>query len=182
MLRPGGGGGSMGTYRLGFWLWPLPPPGPLTWVSEWPDLDLPENSVEVDATILEAAASEAEQLWEVDPNEAYQPPWGASSSSFHVGGAVERGVSEPAGRGTGQGLPRVTASPRPSLRTTEVGFINRNAQTVLRATGLPGTDHGQYIYVLRCGHCDAEYGANGSDIHLRRCPSCDGGRPGLPIE
>ena len=58
------------------------------------------------------------------------------------GGCCRAWWSEPAGRGTGQGLPRVTAPPRPSLRTTEVGFINRNAQTVLRATGLPGTDHG----------------------------------------
>lgn len=179
VLRPGGGGGGGSTYRLSLWLWPLPPPGPLTWVSHWPDRNLPETSVEVDATILEAAAGEAEQLWEVDSNETDQPRWGAHSSSFQVGGAVKRDASEPAGRGTE--FPAVIASARASIRTTEVGFINRNAQTVLRATGLPGTDHGQYIYVLRCGHCDAEYGANGSDIHLRRCPSCDGGRPGLPV-
>jgi len=59
------------------------------------------------------------------------------------------------------------------------GFTNANAQTVIRPTDLPGTDHGQSIYVLRCDHCSEEYGANGSDIWLRKCPKCQGGRPGL---
>jgi hypothetical protein len=66
-------------------------------------------------------------------------------------------------------------------RTTEIGYVNRNGQTVIRATGLPGTDHLQRVYVLRCGKCGDEYGANGSDIHGRKCPSCGGGQPGLPF-
>ena len=64
--------------------------------------------------------------------------------------------------------------------TTRPGFENRNQQTVIRATDLAGTDHLQRIYVLRCGICHREYGANGSDIHIRRCPFCQGGKPGLP--
>ena len=64
-------------------------------------------------------------------------------------------------------------------KTTRTGYKNRNGQTVVRATGLPGTDHGQSIYVLHCGHCSREYGANGSDIFQRRCPSCQGGAKGL---
>lgn len=67
-------------------------------------------------------------------------------------------------------------------RTTEVGFTNRNGQTVIRKTDLPGNDHNQIIYVLRCGHCAHEYGANGSDIFQRRCPEHDGGQRGLPYE
>ena len=65
--------------------------------------------------------------------------------------------------------------------TTEPGYVNRNGQRVVRATGLPGNDHLQRIYVLRCGQdvCGNEYGANGSDIFQRRCPSCQGGAPGL---
>jgi len=70
---------------------------------------------------------------------------------------------------------------RGSGYSTRPGFTNANAQTVVRPTGLPGTDHGQSIYVLRCGHCPEEYGANGSDIWLRKCPKCQGGRPGLPV-
>lgn len=70
-------------------------------------------------------------------------------------------------------------TPRQEAKTTQVGYENRNGQVVVRPTGMPGTDHLQYIYVLRCGHCTLEYGANGSDIHLRKCPGCQGGRPGL---
>lgn len=66
-----------------------------------------------------------------------------------------------------------------SKGTTELGYVNRNAQEVIRKTDEPGTDHMQKIYVLRCHPCGSEYGANGSDIHIRRCPACDGGRPGL---
>jgi hypothetical protein len=64
--------------------------------------------------------------------------------------------------------------------TTEVGYRNPNGQVVIRATGKEGTDHLQKVYVLRCVHCSTEYGANGSDIHARRCPECQDGRPGLP--
>ena len=74
VLRPGGGGGSGSTYRMSFWLWPLPPPGPLTWAGQWPDSKTQENTVQVDGTVLQTAAGEAEQLWHVDANEGNQPP------------------------------------------------------------------------------------------------------------
>ncbi|WP_206678056.1 hypothetical protein [Martelella limonii] len=64
-------------------------------------------------------------------------------------------------------------------KTTRPGYRNRNGQIVIADTGLPGTDHNQRIYQLCCGRCGHNYGANGSDIHLRRCPACDGGKPGL---
>lgn len=69
---------------------------------------------------------------------------------------------------------------RVSGYSTRQGFTNANGQTVVRPTGLPGTDSGQSVYVLRCGHCSQEYAANGSDIWLRKCPKCQRGRPGLP--
>ena len=63
--------------------------------------------------------------------------------------------------------------------TTTVGFRNTNGQTVLRQTNLSGNVEGQRVYVLMCGHCSHQYGANGCDIHLRKCPACMGGQPGL---
>jgi len=63
--------------------------------------------------------------------------------------------------------------------TTQVGYVNRNGQEVISPTGKPGTDHGQYAYVLRCRTCGHEYAANGSDIWLRRCPAHDGVARGL---
>jgi hypothetical protein len=68
-----------------------------------------------------------------------------------------------------------------SKGTTEPGYRNRNGQVVIRSTHLAGTDHYQYVYVLRCGNCGHEYGANGSDIFQRRCPNCQGGAPGLSV-
>jgi len=68
-----------------------------------------------------------------------------------------------------------------SSRTTEPGFVHPNGQEVISATGKRGTDHFQYVYVLRCRECGHEYGANGSDIHERKCPECQGGAKGLPV-
>lgn len=71
-------------------------------------------------------------------------------------------------------------APRTKLNpTTCTGYVNRNGQVVIRNTRLPGTDKNQYVYQLGCSHCGAVYGANGSDIHDRKCPNCDGGKPGL---
>jgi hypothetical protein len=67
ILRTGGGGSFGGTSRLSFWLWPLPPPGPLTWHATWPDRALSDSSVEVDASVLAEAAEQAQQLWNSEP-------------------------------------------------------------------------------------------------------------------
>lgn len=74
--------------------------------------------------------------------------------------------------------PPISASDTP---TTQPGYRNRNSQVVIRNTGLPGNDHLQTVYELRCQHCDNCYGANGSDIFQRRCPGCQGGAPGLAL-
>lgn len=66
--------------------------------------------------------------------------------------------------------------------TTTPGSVNRNQQKVVRKTCLPGTDHRQWVYELRCLRCNTHYGANGSDVHLRKCPNCQGGAAGLPFE
>ncbi len=69
------------------------------------------------------------------------------------------------------------------LRSTHVGYVNRNRQIVLRKSDEPGNDHNQRIYVLAClnPECRHQYGANGSDVFQRRCPDCQGGKPGLPV-
>src|SRR5688572_1493055 len=66
-----------------------------------------------------------------------------------------------------------------SAETTRINFRNRNGQRVVERTKRAGTDHNQYVYVLECGDCGHKYGANGSDIHQRKCPKCQKGKPGL---
>jgi hypothetical protein len=79
--------------------------------------------------------------------------------------------------------PRISAqsSAHSDQGTTRPGYRNRNGQVVIGPTDLPGTDHNQLVYRLFCGRCGLNYGANGSDIHARKCPYCGGGRPGLAI-
>lgn len=70
---------------------------------------------------------------------------------------------------------------RPGQGTTQPGSINRNAQRVIRDTGLPGTEPGQTAYVLECEQCQHRYATNGSDIFERRCPKCQSGKSSIPI-
>jgi hypothetical protein len=62
MMQRGGGGGAH-RWEQGMWLWPLPPPGPLVVVVEWPAPGLVETCVERDAGLLVEAAARAVELW-----------------------------------------------------------------------------------------------------------------------
>jgi hypothetical protein len=66
ILTPRGGGGGELAWNMGFWLWPVPPPGLLTFVVEWPALGIPETRTETDGTAIGAAAASAEPLWPDD--------------------------------------------------------------------------------------------------------------------
>jgi len=68
-----------------------------------------------------------------------------------------------------------------TVGSTEMGFVNRNFQVVIRSTGKPGNDPYRYIYQLGCGRCGYVYGAYGSDIHERKCPNCQNGEAGLVL-
>jgi hypothetical protein len=68
---------------------------------------------------------------------------------------------------------------RTNKGTTIPGFVNRNRQITVRDTGLAGTDKFQRVYQIACSDCGHNYGANGSDIHDRKCPKCQGGAAGL---
>ena len=64
-------------------------------------------------------------------------------------------------------------------KTTQIGCVNRNRQQVMGTRGVAGTDHCQYAYKTLCQDCGFEYGANGSDLFLRKCPRCQGGASGI---
>jgi len=64
----------------------------------------------------------------------------------------------------------------PSVR---VGYVNRNGQRCCGHRRRPGNDHLHFAYRMDCTHCGEVYGANESDVHLRRCPSCQGGAKGV---
>ncbi|HZB86440.1 MAG TPA: hypothetical protein VE289_07755 [Gaiellaceae bacterium] len=66
VLMPGRGGGGAGNWETEFWVWPLPPEGPLAFVCEWPAREIPLTRLEVDAALVREAAAQAEILWEPD--------------------------------------------------------------------------------------------------------------------
>jgi hypothetical protein len=68
LVRRGGGGGqSSGTsisWSIGFWLWPLPPPGQLQVYCEWPVAGIALAAAQLDTEPLLGAAARAERIWE----------------------------------------------------------------------------------------------------------------------
>ena len=59
-----GGGGSDHEYQQHLWLWPLPPAGPVTFALTWPAMSIVEATVQIDGAVFQAAAAEAQQLWQ----------------------------------------------------------------------------------------------------------------------
>jgi hypothetical protein len=76
MQRGGSGGGR--TWEFGFWVWPLPPEGPLAFVIEWPAEGIELTRHEIDASVIRNAAAQAEMLWPDDD----ERPGGAGTGSF----------------------------------------------------------------------------------------------------
>jgi hypothetical protein len=49
-----------------YWVWPLPPPGPLTFVVEWPAHGIAESRAELDTQPILDAAARAIQVFPED--------------------------------------------------------------------------------------------------------------------
>jgi hypothetical protein len=67
LLPHAGGGGNAGsgqvTMKPGYWLWPLPPSGPVRISCEWPFVGIPLTTIEIDGRALLDAASQARSVW-----------------------------------------------------------------------------------------------------------------------
>jgi hypothetical protein len=74
-LVPQGGSGSPGRWWTSFWSWPLPPPGRVDVVCEWPGYGIPETRTSFDAQPVLDAAAHVEQLWP-------EPDGGSSSGTW----------------------------------------------------------------------------------------------------
>lgn len=62
-LMEGSGGGTDHTWDADFWVSPLPPEGPVTFVAAWPEAGAAESRAELDAAVILAAASRAVDVW-----------------------------------------------------------------------------------------------------------------------
>jgi hypothetical protein len=63
VLLPGGGWGGGNEFRQEFWLWPLPPEGPVRFHLLWDDAGISERSIEVEAAVFIEAAAREELVW-----------------------------------------------------------------------------------------------------------------------
>lgn len=70
-LAPRGGSGGGRRWTQTYWLWPLPPSGPLTFAFAWSAEGIEETTAEVDGGPLRAAAAQAVELW---PDDRPLPP------------------------------------------------------------------------------------------------------------
>lgn len=66
VLQPGGSGGGGGRWHMDMWVWPLPPPGQLAFVCEWPDANVPVTRHEIDAQLILDAADRATVIFSDD--------------------------------------------------------------------------------------------------------------------
>ena len=66
VLRMFLGGGSPRSSLSRWWVWPLPPAGPLEFVCEWPLLGIPESRAGLDAQSILDAAGQSIRLWPED--------------------------------------------------------------------------------------------------------------------
>lgn len=64
VLIGGAGGGGARSWDQRFWVWPLPPPGRMAAVCEWPSEGIALTRVELDAAPIREAADRAVVLWE----------------------------------------------------------------------------------------------------------------------
>lgn len=67
--------------EMRYWLWPLPPSGPLTFVTEFRSRGLAESEVTVDADVVRRAAAQAQVLW---PSGPVLPPPGEAPANPDV--------------------------------------------------------------------------------------------------
>ena len=66
VLRPRGGRGGGASWHQQIWVWPLPPPGPLAFVCEWPAAGVPLTRHEIDAQLILDAAGRAQEIFRDD--------------------------------------------------------------------------------------------------------------------
>ncbi len=62
-LSGGWGGGEESRFHQGYWISPLPPPGPVSLVGEWPAVEIPVTCQVLDAQVILDAAEQARAMF-----------------------------------------------------------------------------------------------------------------------
>jgi hypothetical protein len=84
ILVPNGSGGSERTWDGDFWVYPLPPDGPVTFVTSWLEHGVAETRAELDSAAVREAAARAVALWPEDQEREVGPSWTSRTFSGFV--------------------------------------------------------------------------------------------------
>lgn len=90
-LESHGGGGSDREYSQEYWAWPVPGPGRLQFVVEWPAFGIDETRESIDGGLIVEASTRARPVWAED----------ADKPSHLSRGAVMRAAREDRAQGNG---------------------------------------------------------------------------------
>jgi hypothetical protein len=74
VLRERGGGGGGDRYDQHYWVWPLPPAGPMTFACEWSAAGITRTHHEIDAALVIEAAARAEVVFSDEHLPEMPPP------------------------------------------------------------------------------------------------------------
>src|SRR6516164_5066221 len=85
MLFENGGGGSSRTWDGNFWVHPLPPDGPVTFVVSWAEHGVAEARAELDGAAIGEAARRAVMLWPEEPESESGDSYGWNSQVVTMG-------------------------------------------------------------------------------------------------
>lgn len=66
ILRPRGGSGTTHSQFFRWWVWPLPPTGPLEFICQWSMYGIAETRASIDAQLILDAAQRSVRLWPED--------------------------------------------------------------------------------------------------------------------
>ncbi len=77
-MFPRAGGGDSAAWDSDFWVWRLPPPGPVTVVCEWPSEGIDETRTTLSSEEFLAASARAQVLWD-DPGPTAGGSWSMAS-------------------------------------------------------------------------------------------------------
>jgi hypothetical protein len=70
ILQSRGGGGTSHSQLFRWWVWPLPPSGPLEFLCQWPVYGIGETRISIDGQLILDAARRSVQLWPEDDTDA----------------------------------------------------------------------------------------------------------------
>jgi len=101
VVEHGSSGGSARRWDGNFWVHPLPPDGPVTFVASWPEYEAAETRAQLDGAAIRAAAARAVILWPEEPE--IGPGVGYSSQSRPAYKADEPGSEAEPGRTDAEG-------------------------------------------------------------------------------